>query len=88
MGVKRDNVPFAGVHEGTESPKNKAKRRSSLCGRSGLTEPKADQTTAGRTKQAKRRFADCQRQPLQSVSRLPCRKEEHRRSSVISGAYI
>ena len=25
MGVKRDNVPFAGVHEGTESPKNRAK---------------------------------------------------------------
>ncbi len=25
MGVKRDNVPFAGVHEGTESPKKVAK---------------------------------------------------------------
>ena len=25
MGVKRDDVPFAGVHEGTESPKNVAK---------------------------------------------------------------
>ena len=25
MGVKRDNVPFAGVNEGTESPKNVAK---------------------------------------------------------------
>ena len=25
MGVKGDNVPFAGVHEGTESPKNVAK---------------------------------------------------------------
>ncbi len=26
MGVKRDNVPFAGVNEGTESPKNRAKQ--------------------------------------------------------------
>ena len=26
MGVKRDNVPFAGVIEGTESPKNRAKQ--------------------------------------------------------------
>ena len=25
MGVKGDNVPFAGVHEGTESPKKVAK---------------------------------------------------------------
>ncbi|MBR6243010.1 MAG: hypothetical protein IKQ90_05915, partial [Ruminococcus sp.] len=25
MGVKRDNVPFAGVHEGTESPNKVAK---------------------------------------------------------------
>ena len=25
MGVKRDNVPFAGVHEGTESPNKAAK---------------------------------------------------------------
>ena len=25
MGVKRDNVPFAGVNEGTESPKKSAK---------------------------------------------------------------
>ena len=28
MGVKRDNVPFAGVNEGTESPNKVAKRRS------------------------------------------------------------
>lgn len=27
-GVKGDNVLLAGVHEGTESPKNVAKRRS------------------------------------------------------------
>ena len=77
MGVKRDNVPFAGVHEGTESPKNRAKRRShalrlvwtylassrkthrrkkskqrskaTLCGWSGLTEPKAEKPPAFRT---------------------------------------
>ena len=52
MGVKGDNVPFAGVHEGTESPKKVAKRRSSLCGRSGLTDTQA--TRAASTKAFRR----------------------------------
>ena len=45
-GVKRDNVPLAGVSEGTESPNKVVKRRSSLYGRSGLTNPQAKQPTA------------------------------------------
>ena len=43
MGVKRDNVPFAGGERGGRSPPKKvAKRRSSLCGCSGLTNPQAE----------------------------------------------
>ena len=40
-GVKRDNVPLAGVSEGTESPNKVVKRRSSLYGWSGLTNTQA-----------------------------------------------
>ncbi len=35
MGVKRDNVPFAGVHEGTESP-NKVAKQAKRCFAAGL----------------------------------------------------
>ena len=35
MGVKRDNVPFAGVNEGTESP-NKVAKRAKLRFAAGL----------------------------------------------------
>ena len=56
MGVKRDNVPFAGVNEGTESP-NKVVKRAKLRFTAGLdllTLKQENVTPEHKTKQSKR----------------------------------
>ena len=85
MGVKRDNVPFAGVHEGTESPKNvaKAAKRTFAAGLDLLTlkQSKPPAEHKNQAKQAKRCFAttpDLLPLKQQNVTAL---KSERRQSS-------